>query len=47
MLISTRFFKSINGTYGWIVLPIPQIEITLQPAEFAKVFIIIFVTTSL
>lgn len=43
LLLMARFlFKPIGGTYGWIYLPIPFIQITLQPSEFAKVFIIIF-----
>lgn len=43
-LLSTLFFKEINGTHGWIILPIAVTEITLQPAEFAKAFIIFYLS---
>lgn len=43
-LLSTLFFKEINGTHGWIILPVAVTEITLQPAEFAKAFIIFYLS---
>ena len=39
VLISCRFFGQINGAYAWI--PIGSIA-TIQPSEFAKVFMILF-----
>lgn len=39
LLISCRFFGQINGAYAWIRLGSVA---TLQPSEFAKVFMILF-----
>ncbi len=39
VLVSCRFFGQINGAYAWI--PIGSI-VTIQPSEFAKVFMILF-----
>ena len=38
-LISCRFFGQINGAYAWIFLPSGA---TIQPSEFAKVFMMAF-----
>lgn len=38
-LISCRFFGQINGAYAWIFLPGGA---TIQPSEFAKVFMMAF-----
>ena len=38
-LIACRFFGQINGAYAWIPLPMGA---TIQPSEFAKVFMIAF-----
>ena len=41
-LLSTQFFQDVNGSKAWIRIPLIQnIEITLQPSEFAKVFMIV------
>lgn len=40
-LIIPRFFNDINGAYAWIPLPF---GFTLQPAEFAKIMIIIIMS---
>ena len=44
VLISCRFFGQINGAYAWI--PIGSIA-TIQPSEFAKVFMILFACSML
>ena len=38
LLLITRLFGALGGAYGWINLG----PVTIQPSEFAKVFIIIF-----
>lgn len=41
-MVSTQLFESANGSKAWIRIPIPAVgEITLQPSEFCKVFIVI------
>lgn len=44
MLLMPLAFTPIGGTYGWIYLPIPFVQITIQPAEFAKIFSIILIS---
>lgn len=39
MLLITRFFGDVNGSYGWIKLPG---GFNIQPVEFAKLYIIIY-----
>ncbi len=41
MLISTFFFIDVNGAYGWIRINLGFTEVTIQPSEFAKVFMIV------
>lgn len=43
LIFARLAFKPIGGTYGWIYLNLPFVQITIQPSEFAKVFIIIYV----
>lgn len=40
LLLITRFFGSVNGAYAWIY--IPGFNFSIQPSEFAKVFLIAF-----
>lgn len=41
-LLSTQFFRDVNGSKAWIQIPIGKaMEFTIQPSEFAKVFMII------
>lgn len=41
LLLSTQFFEAVNGSKAWIQIPLPAIEVTIQPSEFAKVFIVV------
>lgn len=43
MLISTFFFKKVYGAYGWIRIGLGFTEVTIQPSEFAKVFMILII----
>lgn len=38
-----RLFTPVNGAYAWIRLPVPGIEITIQPSEFAKILCMMIV----
>nr|WP_259335125.1 FtsW/RodA/SpoVE family cell cycle protein [Amedibacillus dolichus] len=40
-LFSTRFFTEVYGSKAWIRIPLPGMEVTLQPSEFAKVYLIV------
>lgn len=41
-LFSTQFFTGVNGSKAWIQIPIGSLmEFTIQPSEFAKVFMIV------
>ncbi len=42
-LIACRAFKPVNGSYGWIRIPFPGTQVTIQPSEFAKVVAILIV----
>lgn len=44
-LLIPRLFSPIGGTYAWIYLPFPIIQVTVQPAEFAKTFAIFYLAT--
>ncbi|MEG0274186.1 MAG: FtsW/RodA/SpoVE family cell cycle protein [Longicatena sp.] len=40
-LLSTQLFEGVNGSHAWIRIPLPGTEVTIQPSEFAKVFMIV------
>ena len=42
-LFSTRFFTEVYGSKAWIRIPLPGMEVTLQPSEFAKVYLIVLI----
>ncbi len=42
-LLACRLFKPTGNSYAWIRLPLPGIEMTIQPSEFAKIFAILIV----
>lgn len=46
-LIIPRFSAPINGAYAWIRVPFLPIEFTIQPAEFAKVVMIVLIAVYL
>lgn len=37
LLLACRFFPEVNGSYAWIRVGFGSVEVTLQPAEFAKI----------
>lgn len=37
LLLACRIFPAVNGSYAWIRLGFGSLEVTLQPAEFAKI----------
>lgn len=43
LLLLTRFFPEINGAYAWIPIPNPFYQYSIQPAEFAKLVILLIV----
>lgn len=42
LLLIPRLFPATGGTYGWIYLPLSRFEVTIQPAEFAKIYILVY-----
>lgn len=41
LLLSTQLFDDVLGSKAWIHIYLPGTEITLQPSEFAKVFMVV------
>ncbi len=47
VMLSCRFFDEVNGSYAWIRMPVPGLgEVTLQPSEFFKVFMVVIVAVT-
>ena len=46
-LVFTLAFSSAGGAQAWIRLPIPGIEVSIQPSEFAKIMAILIVAAYL
>ncbi len=42
LLLITRLFPDVYGTYAWIYIPLGVATVSIQPVEFAKVFIIVY-----
>jgi len=42
-LMATRLFAPVNGAYAWIRIPIPFVEVTIQPSEFAKIMMMLII----
>lgn len=40
-LLSTQLWEDTLGSKAWIHIPVPGMEVTIQPAEFAKIFMIV------
>lgn len=40
-LIACLFSAEVNGSRAWIQIPLPGIQVTLQPSEFAKIFMVV------
>lgn len=40
-LLATQFSPAVYGSRAWIRIPLPSTQITIQPSEFAKVFMIV------
>ncbi len=43
LLIARLFFPAINGAHRWIRIPIPGMVLSVQPSEFAKLALALFV----
>ncbi len=43
LLVAVAFYPPINGAYRWIKLRLPGFEMSLQPSEFAKIAVAIFI----
>ena len=43
LLLSTLFFKELNGSYAWIRIGSGSAQFTIQPSEFAKVTSIVLI----
>ena len=41
LLLITRLFGSVGGSYGWIKLVVFNQQVTIQPSEFAKLIMIV------
>ena len=37
LLLACRLFPNVNGSYAWLRVGFGSVEVTLQPAEFAKI----------
>lgn len=47
LLLSCLLFKAGNGAHAWIRIPIPGMEITIQPSEFTKIVSILIIAAYL
>lgn len=43
LLVSCLLFKASGGAHAWIRIPIPGLEVSIQPSEFAKIVSILIV----
>lgn len=41
LLLITRLFGSVGGSYGWIKMTVFNQQVTIQPSEFAKLIMIV------
>lgn len=46
-LVFALFFKEVGGARAWIRIPLPGLEVTLQPSEFSKIVCILVVAVYL
>lgn len=42
-LVSCLFFRASGGAHGWIRIPLPGMELSIQPSEFSKLVVILVV----
>lgn len=40
-MIATQFFPGVKGSKAWIRIPLGFTEVTLQPSEFVKIFMVV------
>ncbi len=43
LLVMCLFFPAVGGARAWIRLPVPGVDVSIQPSEFAKVMTILIV----
>lgn len=45
LLLSCLLFSASGGAHAWIRIPIPGLEVSIQPSEFAKIVCILIIAT--